>query len=107
MPRAGFDDLGVSRSEIVTLNNYFIYFSHNFLVNSDSELLFPVATTSSEQRVSSVRRFQSVRADSANYVNSSTILCIKIWSTITGTAAITTDTSPMRGFYTNQAEYLW
>jgi len=36
MPRAGFDDLGVSRSEIVTLNNYFIYFSHNFLVNSDS-----------------------------------------------------------------------
>jgi len=107
MPRAGFDDLGVSRSEIVTLNNYFIYFSHNFLVNSDSELLFPVATTSSEQRVSSVRRFQSVRADSANYVNSSTITLYQDMEHDHRHGGHNDGYVADEGFYTNQAEYLW
>ena len=36
----GFDDLGAADSEIVTLSDQFIHFSHDFLVNSDSELLF-------------------------------------------------------------------
>jgi len=36
----GFDDLGAAGSEIVTLIDQFIHFSHDFLVNSDAELLF-------------------------------------------------------------------
>jgi hypothetical protein len=36
----GFDDPGAVDSEIVTLSEQFIYFSHDFLVNSDSKLLF-------------------------------------------------------------------
>ncbi|WP_318569969.1 hypothetical protein [Salinigranum marinum] len=36
----GFDDLGAAGSEIVTLSDQFIHFSHDFPVNSDSELLF-------------------------------------------------------------------
>jgi hypothetical protein len=36
----GFDDLGAVGSEIVTLIDQFIYFSHDSLVNSDAELLF-------------------------------------------------------------------
>jgi len=35
-----FDDLGASDSEIVTLSDQFIHFLYDFLVNSDSELLF-------------------------------------------------------------------
>jgi uncharacterized protein (DUF952 family) len=36
----GPDDLGAAGSEIVTLSDQFIHFSHDFLVNSDSEVLF-------------------------------------------------------------------
>jgi len=36
----GFDDLGAAGSEIVTLSDQFIHFSHDFLVNSDAELIF-------------------------------------------------------------------
>ena len=36
----GFNDLGAADSEIVTFSDQFIHFLHDFLVNSDSELLF-------------------------------------------------------------------
>ena len=36
-PRSSVDHY---RSEIVTLSDQFIHFSHDFLVNSDAELLF-------------------------------------------------------------------
>ena len=36
----GFDDLGAADPEIVTLSDQHIHFSYEFLVNSDSKLLF-------------------------------------------------------------------
>jgi len=36
----GLNDLGAVDSEIVTSSDLFIYFSHDFFVNSNSEFLF-------------------------------------------------------------------
>lgn len=37
----GFDDLGAANSEIVTLSDQLVHFSHDLFVDSDTKLLFP------------------------------------------------------------------